>query len=228
MDITLHFQEKGTGYPLILLHGNGEDSSRFRHQIEYFSKDFHVIAIDTRGHGQSPRGAAPFTFDQFVDDLFDFMNARGVFRAHILGFSDGAITALLFTLKHQERVSKLILNGANLDLDGLLDPVRERILAKTEEYRERKDESAEDMRCFELFNLMATQPPIDPELLAKIEIPTLVIVGTDDMVSIGHTEKIYKSLPNAQLVFIQGDHFIAYDNPAAFNEALDKFLKDFS
>ena len=45
MDIKLHYQEKGSGYPLILLHGNGEDGSRFRHQIEYFSKEYRVIAI---------------------------------------------------------------------------------------------------------------------------------------------------------------------------------------
>lgn len=49
MDIKLNYREQGDGYPLILLHGNGEDSSCFRHQLEYFSKEYRVIAIDTRG-----------------------------------------------------------------------------------------------------------------------------------------------------------------------------------
>lgn len=225
MNIKLHYQEKGSGYPLILLHGNGEDSSHFRHQIEYFSKEYRVIAIDTRGHGESPRGTAPFTFDQFAKDLLDFMNEHGVFRAHILGFSDGGITALLFALEHPERVSKLVLNGVNLDVGGVIEPIRERIVAKAQKLEATKNESEEAMRQYELFNLMATQPAIDPARLAKLDVPTLVIVGTNDMISADHTELIYKSLPKAQLVLIQGDHFVAYDNPKAFNEAVDTFLK---
>lgn len=225
MDISLNFREQGEGYPLILLHGNGEDSSQFRHQLEYFSKHYHVIAIDTRGQGQSPRGTAPFTFDQFADDLKAFMDEHGLFMADILGFSDGGITALLFAIKNPERVNKLILNGANLDLSGLIAPVREKIQAKAAELEQRKDESPEAMAEYENYNLMATQPAIDPAQLAKVTMPTLVIVGTDDMIDAAHTQLIYRSLPNAELAFVQGDHFIAYDNPRAFNETVEKFLR---
>ena len=49
MKIKLHYEEKGTGQPMVLLHGNGEDSSYFKNQIEYFSKKYRVIAVDTRG-----------------------------------------------------------------------------------------------------------------------------------------------------------------------------------
>lgn len=56
MDISLHYQEKGNKEPFALLHGNGEDGSYFRHQIDYFSDIYRVIALDTRGHGKSPRG----------------------------------------------------------------------------------------------------------------------------------------------------------------------------
>lgn len=228
MDIKLNYCEQGSGYPLILLHGNGEDSTRFRHQLEYFSKEYRVIAIDTRGQGESPRGTAPFTFDQFAQDLLDFMNEHGIFRAHLLGFSDGGITALLFALEHPERVGKLILNGANLNIEGVIQPVRERIVTKAKEAEAQKDESGEAMTRYELLNLMATQPAIDPARLANLDIPTLVIVGTSDMIEAEHTQLIYKSLPDAELILIQGDHFIAYDNPAAFNEAVDTFLKEFN
>ncbi|MEF2560726.1 MAG: alpha/beta hydrolase [Eggerthellaceae bacterium] len=228
MDIKLNYCEQGSGYPLILLHGNGEDSTRFRHQLEYFSKEYRVIAIDTRGQGESPRGTAPFTFDQFAQDLLDFMNEHGIFRAHLLGFSDGGITALLFALEHPERVGKLILNGANLNVEGVIQPVRERIVAKAKEAEAQKDESGEAMTRYELLNLMATQPAIDPARLANLDIPTLVIVGTSDMIEAEHTQLIYKSLPDAELVLVQGDHFIAYDNPTAFNEAVDTFLKEFN
>ena len=73
MDIRLNYTEKGEGDVLILLHGNGEDATYFEHQLEYFSPFYRVIAIDTRGHGKSPRGTKPFTIVQFAQDLYDFL-----------------------------------------------------------------------------------------------------------------------------------------------------------
>ncbi len=48
MDVQLHYVVRGNGEPFILLHGNGEDSTYFSHQIAYFQKIYRVIAIDTR------------------------------------------------------------------------------------------------------------------------------------------------------------------------------------
>ncbi len=226
MDIKLNYREAGSGYPLILLHGNGEDSGHFRHQLDYFSKEYRVIAIDTRGQGESPRGTAPFTYEQFAQDLEDFMDEHGLFRADILGFSDGAITALLFAMTRPERVTKLILNGANLDPEGIVEPIRKKIVSKAEQFEKTKDESPEAFAQYENFELMAKHPSIDPKELSKVQCPTLVIVGTNDLIDAAHTELIYRSLPNAELVFVQGDHFVAYDNPGAFNDAVYKFLKE--
>ena len=68
MDIALSYSEYGSGAPLILLHGNGEHSGYFDSQIEVLSRAYRVITIDTRGHGRSPRGTAPFTLEQFARD----------------------------------------------------------------------------------------------------------------------------------------------------------------
>ena len=119
MDIALAYQEKGSGEPLILLHGNGEDSSYFRHQIAHFQDRYRVIALDTRGHGKSPRGSAPFTIRQFARDLLDFLEIHGIADAVLLGFSDGANIAMRFAMEHPERVKALILNGGNLDPAGV-------------------------------------------------------------------------------------------------------------
>lgn len=66
MDISLYYQEQGEGEALFLLHGNGEDGTYFANQISFFSDRYRVIAVDTRGHGKSPRGTAPFTMEQFT------------------------------------------------------------------------------------------------------------------------------------------------------------------
>ena len=104
MDILHHTLCAGDGAPLLLLHGNGEDSTYFEHQINEFCADFSVCAIDTRGHGGTPMGEAPFTLSQFADDLYDFMNENEIGQADLLGFSDGGNIALLFALRHPERV----------------------------------------------------------------------------------------------------------------------------
>lgn len=114
MDIRLYYEKAGDGEPLIMLHGNGEDGTYFKHQMEYFSKDYRVIAIDTRGHGKSPRGEKPFTIRQFAEDLNGFMEEQGMEKAHLLGFSDGGNIALAFALRYPGKVESLILNGANL------------------------------------------------------------------------------------------------------------------
>ena len=119
MELINHYEEAGAGEPLILLHGNGESCEYFSRQISYFKENYRVIAVDTRGHGKSPRGTAPFTIRQFADDLYAFMRRRGIDKAHILGFSDGGNIALTFVLRYPACVDRLILNGANLYFSGM-------------------------------------------------------------------------------------------------------------
>lgn len=224
MDIQLHYEARGTGKPLILLHGNGEDGSYFVHQMAYFSQDYRVIAVDTRGHGQSPRGTAPFTIGQFAEDLLHLMDRLGLETANLLGFSDGGNIALTFALEHPERVDKLILNGANLFPGGVKRTVQLPIVLgyQIASLFARRQEKAK--RNAELLGLMVKEPNLSPADLARLEVPTLVIAGTRDMIRARHTRLIAESLPNARLVFLPGDHFIANKQPDAFNCAVRKFL----
>ena len=116
MDIDLAFERRGCSEPLLLLHGNGEDNSYFKNQMGPLSRHFEVFAVDTRGHGQSPRGSAIFSLAQFAEDLRRFMERQGLKKAHVLGFSDGGNTALLFALRYPHMVGKLILNCSYLRL----------------------------------------------------------------------------------------------------------------
>lgn len=225
MDIKLYYQEKGTGEPLILLHGNGEDSFYFKNQIDYFQSKYHVIALDTRGHGQSPRGDEPFTIEQFSCDLYDFMQRHQIFNAVILGFSDGANIAMKFAMKHPDMVKALILNGGNLDPTGVKRTVQIPIEIGYKIARRFADKSTNAKRNAEMLGLMVNEPNVKPSALSRITMPALVICGTRDMIKESHTKKIAEYLPNAKLTIIQGDHFIAKKNPVAFNQAVDAFLK---
>lgn len=224
MDIKHFYIERGQGEPLILLHGNGENCEYFKWQIEEFSRLYHVYAIDTRGHGKTPRGNQPFTIRQFAEDLLEFMNEHEIEKAHLLGFSDGGNIAMIFAMKYPERVGYLILNGANLNGAGVKWNVQFPIEIG---YRiatifSRKNESAKHNA--EMLGLMVNDPNVSVSELLKIKAKTLVIAGTKDMIRKKHTELIAANIPGAKLAFVEGDHFVANRNAEAFNRAVKEFL----
>ena len=226
MDIRNYYIEQGQGEPLILLHGNGENCGYFAHQIGPFSKQYHVFAIDTRGHGKTPRGDRPFTIRQFAEDLRDFMDEHGLEKAHILGFSDGGNIALVFALHYPERVDRLILNGANLDASGVRRRTQIPIEVGYQVARLSAKKSEEAKRHAELLGLMVNDPNVSAEELKKIRAKTLVIAGTHDMIKTNHTKQIAAGIPGAKLVLLQGDHFIAGKRPEAFNREVLAFLSE--
>ena len=226
MDIQHHFIEAGQGEPLILLHGNGEDSSYFGGQIGVFAEYYRVYALDTRGHGKTPRGEAPFTIRQFAEDLLGFLDTRGIERAHLLGFSDGGNIAMDFALRHPERVDRLILNGANLSPAGAKRSVQIPIELGYRIASLFAGKSAAARRNAEMLGLMVNDPHVDPAELRQIRAKTLVIAGTRDMIREKHTKLIAAGIPGAKLVLLEGDHFVAKKHPEAFNRAVLAFLNE--
>ena len=224
MSISLFYIEQGSGEPLILLHGNGENGAYFSNQISFFSKRYRVIVPDTRGHGQSPRGTAPFTLAQFVEDLCSFMDEHALPKANLLGFSDGGNIALLFALRYPERVLKLVLNGANLSPSGVKASFQIPIIIGYQIasfFGRWRDEAKKHA---DMLALMVKEPDIRPEQLKTVAVPALVIAGTRDMIKEKHTRLLAASLPDSSLVFIPGDHFSAAKKTAAFNQAVFAFL----
>jgi pimeloyl-ACP methyl ester carboxylesterase len=220
----LHYIDTGSGEPLVLLHGNGESYEIFAGQIEAFVRRYRVIAVDTRGHGRSPRGTGPFSLCRFAEDLKELLDALGIEKASILGFSDGGNTAMLFALRRPERVERLILAGANYNpfgmtfgsllevalcwlRDGALSPFSEKA-----------------RRSRELQSLMLFEPRIRRRQLKGISAETLVIAGSRDMIRPRHTRRLAQAIPRARLVILEGSHFVLRENPEAFNRAVLAFL----
>lgn len=225
MDITLYYQEKGRKEPFILLHGNGEDGSYFKKQMDYFSDRYRMIALDTRGHGKSPRGIMPFTIEQFSCDLYDFMTALEIPKAVILGFSDGANIAMKFAMKYPDRVKALILNGGNLNPKGVKRTTQIPIEIGYKIARRFAQKSPDAKRNAEMLGLMVNDPNIEQSELVKITAPTLVICGRNDMIKESHTKEIAGRIPHAKLSILKGDHFIANKEAEAFNKEVEDFLQ---
>jgi pimeloyl-ACP methyl ester carboxylesterase len=226
VDIEHFYIEKGQGFPIILLHGNGGNNDYFQGQINEFSKKYHVYAIDTRGHGKTPSGEKSLSIRQFAEDLLGFMDKHQIEKANILGFSDGANIAMIFAIQHPKRLNRLILNGANLNTDGIkkTTQIPIEIGYKIASKFANKNENAK--LNAEILGLMVNDPNINPQELKKIQAKTLIIVGTNDLIKESHTKLIKNNISDSKLVLIEGNHFIANKKPIEFNKVVLDFLEN--
>lgn len=226
MDIEHFYIEKGQGEPIILLHGNGGNCDYFKGQINELSKKYHVYAIDTRGHGKTPRGEMPFTIRQFADDLFAFMNMHNIKKAHILGFSDGANISMVFAIQYPDYVNRLILNGANLNAEGVKRSTQIPIEIGYKIAKNFSNKSDSAKLNAEMLGLMVNEPNLTTNDIAKIQSKTLVVAGTKDMIKEEHTNMIAENIPNSKLILLEGNHFIANKKPKKFNKVVLEFLEN--
>jgi len=220
MDIKINYVEKGEGKPLLLLHGNADSLEFFEGQIDYFAQKYHVIAMDSRAHGKTPRGEKPLTIRQMAEDVKGFLAEQGIEKTDLIGWSDGGNIGLILAMESPEILDHLAICGANLDLQGAEQWAIDYVMG---EYNEAK-EKGEDLTV-EILGLMVNDPNIDPEDLTKINVKTLVMAGTEDLIKKDHTELIAAKIPGAELAFIEGDHYVPKANAADFNKVVEAFLE---
>lgn len=225
-DSEIYYETYGKGRPLILLHGNNESISSFRNQIGPLSQYYKVIAIDTRGQGNSTnKKTSAYTYEQFAKDLEDVMNALSIKKASLLGWSDGGNTALLFSLRHPERLEKMIVMGANL-FPGP-NAIENNVIQLFEKRRDSLLHQAdpESQNRLRLTELVLKEPQIKPAALSTITIPVLVVAGQFDVVKKEHTELIHSHLKNSKLEIISGgDHYSPLKQTEIFNRIVLDFL----
>lgn len=223
-DARLCYYTFGAGEPLILLHGNGEDSSYFAPVIPLLARRWRVIAVDSRGHGRSQAGRGGLSFARMAGDLrclFDHLNLS---RAHILGFSDGGNLAIRFALDYPPYVNRLILNGANVLLRGVKPAIQLPVYPAYAALTLAAPFDREAARKREIVGLMARGYGVRMEDLRRIRARTLVIAGTRDMIFDRHTRAIAAALPDSRLCMLDGTHFIAAERPACFTREVARFL----
>ena len=103
----LHFKESGQGRAVILLHGLFGSSDNWHHIALRLAESFQVFAVDQRNHGQSPH-SDEMDYPLMAVDVNEFMAARGLETAVVIGHSMGGKTAMQFALQFPQRVEKLI------------------------------------------------------------------------------------------------------------------------
>lgn len=130
----------------------------------------------------------------------------------------------MFALKYPQRISRLILNGANLNGKGVKTSVQIPIIIGYKIAPLFAKKSPEAKKNAEMLGLMVNDPNVREEELSQVAAKTLVIAGTRDMIKEEHTRRIFGRLPDARLEFVEGDHFIANRNSEVFNQVVREFL----
>lgn len=195
--VTLNYEKSGSGYPLLLLHGNGEDHTIFNPLIVKLANYFTVYAIDSRNHGLSSQ-TKDFSYEAMAQDISDFINVLDLKKPAIIGFSDGAIIATMIELKRPNTFSKMALLGLNLKPSDFKE---ENLAYLNEEYAKTQDP---------LIELMLKHPSIEVEELQTIKTPCLLIWGEDDLYNDSLYEKISKAIPQSKLVIMKGQNHDSY------------------
>jgi pimeloyl-ACP methyl ester carboxylesterase len=122
-DITMHYEQDGTGEPLVLIPYLAADNACYAFQVADYAKEFTCISVDLRGSGVSDKPAGTYTTQLYADDVAGLMEAIGVERAHVMGLSLGASTSMWLAAKYPAKVKSLSLHSSWTKSDPFLKTV---------------------------------------------------------------------------------------------------------
>lgn len=225
-DAELYYEIYGEAEPLVLLHGNGGSIKEFYKQITELSKEFKVIAVDTRAQGKSKDFTkGDLNYKIFADDLKNLMDHLNISKANILGWSDGGNTGLEFALKYPQHLNKLIIIGANAFPEGVDEDLLKNFKSKVHLMQlANQPENETEKR---LLTLMLNEPHINKKSLQQIQNPTLVLAGENDVIKTEHTEMIAKEIPKAKLkIYPKATHYLPFEIAEDVNKDVINFLKN--
>ena len=238
--LRIFYQTEGRGEPLLLLHGGFGTIEDFASQIPGLARDFKVVAFERPGHGHTPDTMGPFHFDTMSEQTVDFIETLGIGPTNLMGWSDGAAISLLVSISRPDLVKRLICVGGFFnthsvplqDQDWIRSATPESFRKSMPTLVKRYDDASPDgpdhfSVVFEKTKkLWLTEPDIKKEELARIDAPTLLMVGDRDATLPEHTLELFRSIKGAQLCVIPGaTHFLLSEKPTFANGVILEFLK---
>ncbi len=255
--ITLGYNDRGTGMPLVFLHAFPLNRTMWAPQEEALSRRFRTITLDLRGHGESDAPLWRYSLEQYADDIAGLLDHLAIKQAVLIGLSMGGYVGFAFYRKYADRLRAMVLADTRAQADSEEGRAGRFTMAQTA-YKKGSGAVA-DMMIPKLFGAtsLGTRPdlaaqirgiiegnepsgiivdlmamadrPDSRSLLPKITCPTLVIVGEEDQPTPpADAEVIAQGIPGAALAVIPGaGHLRNLEQPDRFNDVVGKFLERF-
>ena len=224
----------GSGSPVIVLHGGLGHSGNWGYQVPALVRSgYRAVVIDSRGHGHSTRDARPFMYELMASDVSAVMDALHLENASLVGWSDGACTALVLASKAPTRVAGVFFFACNMDPSGAkqiteFTPILRRCIGRHRKDYARLSATPDQFDEFsEAVGLMQrTQPNYSANDLAEISVPVAIVQSEhDEFIKREHAEYLARSIPNAEFIDLPGvSHFAPLQRPEQFNTAMLAFL----
>lgn len=227
----------GDGDPVVLLHGGFASASSFFEQTPVLAAaGYRVFVPERRAHGHTRDVAGPITYSVMADDTIAYLETAVQAPAHLIGWSDGAVVALLVALRRPELVSRMVLIGQYYNSTGKTDnPLTDELLELDNEttgflrdmYAAESPDGVDHFPVVhaKMVELFRTEPELDLESLRGVESPTLVLQGDRDEVTVEHSLAVAGSLAHGRLAVLPGTHMLPLESPDVVNALLLSYLR---
>ena len=245
--LRVYYQVYGESEPLLLLHGGTATSQSWASHLPAFAEQFRVFAPDSRGHGRTDNPTGKFGYRMMADDVAALIDALGLRRPLILGYSDGAQIALEIGIRYPGLAQALVLGGTQFKFsEAYLEDARTLLgIAESEEMDPEKLErkhpewvaylreahrhvyGPEYWKTYvkKIAALWLTPLHYAPEDLAAVTEPVLLLVGDRDGVATEESIELFRLLPNAELaVAPASDHGFIEAKAGLFDALVLDFL----
>jgi len=230
--IRLWYAEFGHGEPVILIHGGLANSNYWGLQIPVLAEHYHVIVLDSRGHGRSTRNGTPLRYQLMASDVLGLMNYLHIRKAAVVGWSDGAIIGLEIAIHHPERLTRLFAFAANSDPSQVKDLSKSPVFTAfferaATEYAQLSPTPTQykDFRA-SVEQLWTGKPNLSDDQLSHITVPTWIVdADHDEAIKREAPDHIAGLIPGSGELILPGvSHFAFIQDPIMFNEAVLHFL----
>jgi pimeloyl-ACP methyl ester carboxylesterase len=231
-----YYERTGSGHPLVLLHGGFCTAETFDGLTPQLAPAYTVYVPERRGHGRTGDVDGPITYKIMAADTMAFLEALGLTKAHLVGYSDGAVVALLVALQRPDLVDRLVLIGQPINAAGMPEFVRAMIPNFSQQmlppflkalYAATSPDGPQhfDVVFDKLRNELTREPNMQIEEVAGLAAPTLVLLGDRDMITPEHAVALVRTIPVAQLGIVPGaEHSLPMDKPDLVARLVTDFL----
>jgi len=225
--VRLYYKMEGShGPPLLLLHGGFGSTNDFNAVIKPLANHFSVIAVDSPGHGKSAQ-ADSLSYELmafYISNLIDHLQLDSLY---VLGWSDGGNTALLLASQLQDKIKRVMVCGANANIQGYTEEVTifldqlspEFATSEMQDWLSDYLKNSPDPEQWKKYvedvkKMWLQETVVSDEKLGTIRQPALIVLGDRDLTRLEHGIHMYRTMPNAQYCVLPNtSHFMFRERP---------------